>query len=524
MMDSRRLENRKRQKWLWGLLPASGVATLLMALGVSAAAMNKGCIGPPLHGTSLVFPASSPSVPVTFQGEVDLTARRVILRQNELSPSSTGTASASNFTDLGIATPAIDPKDGKNKYAITFNIPKSRWPEDDVTSFSGSQELNDGTRNLLVTVNTGLSVNNHFMVGVADQPDDGNFVNLAALPNTVRLPGDENRITFLKRKGLPTPSDAYYNKINAPVTFADWKRRFGFDPAPANEFVTYYRNENDLGFGREMHCRVITSGAFGTSQKAACYVTNYANEDQAAAGTNAIATVGMDFDVTRSDKVRFYVYKNPEGTRKNAVALDGEGEKAVPNMCLNCHGGRVGSDGLVNGAHFLPFDTTFLPTPASKGPQEAAFKSQNAIVWSVEANNAQNSAIRTLIEGWYTKTNPDGTKTVGLFDTTTPFDRLFAPSGFANNKGPYLTMVAPYCRTCHAAQDGITLESESELRGLAPRIKEVVCDKDGFRPGGTVMPHAQRTYQKFWQSGARAVIAIDLGLAHCKFQPGFPTN
>jgi hypothetical protein len=510
------------------LLPASGLCCAGILAMTAVAAQSKGCLATPLHGQSAVFRSSDAVLPLTFSGDTDKDAATVVVRIAKLVPNPGNVATAERLQNLGSATPRFDP-DGNKKFSVVLNVPRSEWPDDDVIAFTASQLFADGSGNLLPTANAGLSGNKHFFVGVADEPDSGNFPSLNALPNTVRVAGQsEISSPFLIKKRPTIPSDRYYTAIGAPRTFGEWMQRYGF-PA-ANEFVTVYRNENDLGFGREMHCRSIVSDGFGLSEEAACYVTNYANEDDAANLSKPIATVAMDYDRTPAagqDRVRFYVYKHAPGTLvrdgvlANQIALDGGGEKAVPTMCLNCHGGqvRLGPNNEAvgaSGAHFLPFDTPLLPTPSTRGPQKAAFQSQNAIVWSIEKNNdpnqGQNPAIARLIEGWYTRED----QTLGLFDTTTPFNEDWTPPGWDANPGPYLTMIAPYCRSCHIAQDPITFESEADFRALAGPIQRKVCGKEF-----PVMPHAQRTYQKFWQSGARAVIAVDLGFVSCKFRNTF---
>ncbi len=37
--------------------------------------------------------------------------------------------------------------------------------------------------------------------------------------------------------------------------------------------------------------------------------------------------------------VTYYVYA-PDGRRLNAIALDSEGPKSVPEVCYACHGGK----------------------------------------------------------------------------------------------------------------------------------------------------------------------------------------
>src|ERR1051326_8866449 len=70
----------------------------------------------------------------------------------------------------------------------------------------------------------------------------------------------------------------------------------------------------------------------------------------------------MEFHPDQTDKVQFWAYKgdNPAATAGNYFpnpALDVEGNKPMPQICMGCHQGSYGGNGtLVNGAVFLPFD------------------------------------------------------------------------------------------------------------------------------------------------------------------------
>src|SRR5204862_4439341 len=106
-----------------------------------------------------------------------------------------------------------------------------------------------------------------------------------------------------------------------------------------------YYNAGDLGFGREMHCRQSADA----NPDVACYVTNYGLPagdpvlalSQAIAHDPPVATVGMDYSAPPgggAKVVKFYVW-NAAGNLQNQAALDSEGFKSVPQICLVCHGG-----------------------------------------------------------------------------------------------------------------------------------------------------------------------------------------
>jgi hypothetical protein len=161
---------------------------------------------------------------------------------------------------------------------------------------------------------------------------------------------------------------------------------FGADPnSPTNgEVRAIYYNNADLGFGRDMHCR---SGSFLFSFFVTCYVSNYGDGthtfgsdpqtaiSNAANNTGRIATVAMEYSFCRVFcgpqpqiyRVQFFVFSNSlnndpnDGSLLPSGALDSEGQKAVPGLCLDCHGGQY--DPAVReakNANFLPFDAPAL--------------------------------------------------------------------------------------------------------------------------------------------------------------------
>ena len=61
-----------------------------------------------------------------------------------------------------------------------------------------------------------------------------------------------------------------------------------------------------------------------------------------------------------ANAVGFYVFDDQGGLRPSA-ALDGEGNKSVPRMCMACHGGTYDANThSVTGASFLPFDAFYF--------------------------------------------------------------------------------------------------------------------------------------------------------------------
>jgi len=150
--------------------------------------------------------------------------------------------------------------------------------------------------------------------------------------------------------------NAYYNKIKAPATFAQWLKKYGFplqvngppvslpsniEVGPINEprpeifnpyrqpVVVKYFNRLDLGIGRDMHCirfgKSYLLGGDKVPKGVACYVTNYGDLPEKGVVTDDLErttlasmhnlntrgdTVAMTYDPTESKdtRVQFYIY------------------------------------------------------------------------------------------------------------------------------------------------------------------------------------------------------------------------
>src|SRR5262249_674989 len=171
---------------------------------------------------------------------------------------------------------------------------------------------------------------------------------------------------------------------NPNFNLEQWKQQFGYYNATVVHAV--YGNKLDLAFGRDMNCWQPP----GTS-RVVCYVSNYGpppfvnGEDgsgfesgawgaynlpsavsDAAEGDihKSFGTVAMVYDPdglgpNHSERVGFYAFGKADDDGNSplirSVALDGEGPKTVPGMCMSCHsGGDHG--GLFHQNNFLPFD------------------------------------------------------------------------------------------------------------------------------------------------------------------------
>ncbi len=366
----------------------------------------------------------------------------------------------------------------------------------------------------------------------------------------------------------------YYETIDAPDTFQDFKQRNGFNPLQADNDVTArYFNDADLGFGREMHCREVLACDPGEAcsilppgdpicdvvVRTACYVTNYGGfgdsqlESLQKIGTfQKGETVAMeklhyepdeleDCEVSlgagppESDDVRFFVYHtafgppggDPLGSLLTEVTLDqNNGPQAIPGLCLNCHGGNGEASGLgdynVTGAKFLPFDVESFGFSASAGitqsAQEEAFRKLNAMVLDADLAGqvaGPLSPLSELIAGWY---GDEGaltpTSALAVHTQGTEFTDFVPPlwRDGDHDERLYEKVVAPNCRLCHVA----FTDTLSSFGGWLPTLST----PGSFRGYSSAlvdrvcktydMPHSRRTFENLWGSDARAVLVNEM--------------
>lgn len=284
-------------------------------------------------------------------------------------------------------------------------------------------------------------------------------------------------------------------------TFKGFKKIFGFGASPlqptSGEIVSTYYNNGDLQFGRDMHCRNDTPADINIIT-VVCYVSNYGAGGatfgaspqpaiaNAAANTGRIATVAMQYvyipglPTLPSNKypVNFYVFGGSlngdfdDGGLLTSAKLDGDtGAKAVPGLCLSCHGGSYDA---TPGAHnalssnFLPFDSpTFFYSTSNTSLEEAAQREPVRQLNSLVADLTQQRAtITQLITGWYSYCGGVGKANCYIDDANHPFfpnescvtgaDNTKscgwpATLGGINAQSFYQSVPRLRCRTCHVA-------------------------------------------------------------------------
>jgi hypothetical protein len=182
--------------------------------------------------------------------------------------------------------------------------------------------------------------------------------------------------------------------------------------------------------------------------------------------------------------VRFYVYDKNGVQVFDQVALDQEGPKPIPQMCMSCHGGSYHFDAdRVTDASFLPFELSnliFSQNPNfTAGAQEDKFRELNRLV---------------------TLTRP--------LDPTDPINELIiagasAVQGWKGHDRLYNEFVRPYCRTCHAAaRPTINWATYDQLKTNA-NLDDYLCKT-------ALMPHAQATYDRLKSARFDGFIAGEL--------------
>lgn len=287
-------------------------------------------------------------------------------------------------------------------------------------------------------------------------------------------------------------------------TFAQWKTRNGFNSGDDAHAV--YFNAGDLGFHRAMHQK-------GTGSHVAFYVSNYGNfvdAENNVFGTGAPipdATVAMEYDFNSSTGTRgiikFFLFKGPSETLETHVDLDGNGEKFIPGLCIECHGGRednyasIAPNGLQNHyaitanvdhvPAFLAFDAQSFTYSAAHDrlSQETQLRNLNQKV--LDANATQG--IRDFLNAAYGSTS--GTLLGNFIDNSVAAGWLAGNTNGVSNSFFYPSVVGPSCRTCHSSKSA-NLSLQFNIPSNFSAFP--VCGP------GKYMPNAKVTFNNFWLS------------------------
>ena len=371
-------------------------------------------------------------------------------------------------------------------------------------------------------------------------------------------------------------AQAYYDAIDptgARATLDGFKTTNGFGTTVAgvSEVNVIFRDANDLGYGRKMTVRFTNSAFAGWpgTHRVAAYVENYQvvpftgvdysslnleaaviNNSNYHVGTNAIehSIVGG------VPMTRFYTYSPGSDARLNTVNLDGRGQKAMPSVCINCHGGRA--DPLFTSRATATPTTTFPnggnvrarmqpinvdtvefwgAAPYRRVDQEEALRQINYAIFCTHTysvtvppaadnidvcrplpsnpsgGNDYRGAAAEMMKEWYAPAAS------GLSTPNTAFADNYMPAGWVGQEALYNNTVKPYCRVCHSLrgtenQNDINFNSYLKFESYADRIKEHV-----FTRGN--MPLGLLIYKNFWASSAPEQLADWLTSVNAAYNP-----
>jgi hypothetical protein len=220
------------------------------------------------------------------------------------------------------------------------------------------------------------------------------------------------------------------------------------------------------------------------------------------------------FNVTiriQRNKVRFYIYQPTKDSSGNlsadpqlarlipSAALDKEGNKSFPQMCMACHGGSYDTHHHeANFSSFLPFDVFSFLYSQKAGltlqDQEEQFRQLNVLVKNTNPNPMnQNRPIQAMVDTLYgQKAETPGTAAI----------TNALPAGWTAHPALYNEFVTHYCRTCHLAQ-GPVYDYASYDGFSHVGSGSAVC-------GTEIMPHAQVPFTVLSSARISSAAANDL--------------
>ncbi|MEO8342464.1 MAG: hypothetical protein ABI536_01490 [Gallionella sp.] len=392
---------------------------------------------------------------------------------------------------------------------------------------------------------------------------------------------------------------AYYEAIdpnNDKDTLTKWKTANGFgDLTTGTETTVVVGDVKDLGYGRRITARQNISGPLAGTiavmvenylvSPAANYTYSSLNLDAAVVQDQRwhVGTNGIEFSsaacITGSDPTtcnttkfaKFYTFDPTTGQRLLAANLDGRGDKAMPGICISCHGGR--GDPLTPAIGSLPTGKALFPwvgnsasqkrgdvqahmqpliadsfgystTPGyTRADQEAQLKTINLLVlcsypvsayatyptgFTEDVCRRQASGIEwggsaaAIIKAAY---GGDGLPSATFSDSYLPTGWQTATAGTAA-QNLYQTVVAPYCRTCHI-QRGTEYIDDLNFDNYCTQSTPGTCDSNSVNPYNAYfygyasrikahvidrgnMPLAKIVYERFWGSNDPDTLATFL--------------
>jgi mono/diheme cytochrome c family protein len=389
-------------------------------------------------------------------------------------------------------------------------------------------------------------------------------------PAVVAVAGPDSFLLYPNPQSSPaidsqTYAQAYYTAIdpnNTKDTLTKWKAANGFGMGTGSEVQAVFGDVRDLGYGRYVTARKNTDGTV------AFYVDNYLvwtaagygysrmNLDAAVArdqrwyiGTNAIeyspgpgCTTPLPNNLPECKFfAKYFTFDPTTGARLLAANLDGRGNKAIPGICISCHGGR--GDPLTPPQTFGPeigkqiFAVVGNPASGVRGDVQGKLHFFEPDTFSFSSLSGrtradQEAAIKTLNK-WVLCTYPLPTTALGVTNTNAEdacrsvakldewqggaADVIKAAYGgdglpnsiYADNYVPapwvasgqttlYENVVKPTCRMCHilrgiGQQSDIDFSTFASFQSSADRIKAHIIDRGN-------MPLTHILYARYWST------------------------
>jgi len=348
-------------------------------------------------------------------------------------------------------------------------------------------------------------------------------------------------------------AEAYYRDIdplNERDTAAKYKAKNGFDSGTGEQVDVIFGDIRDLGTGRRMTVRRNADGTI------AFFVENYAVKlaaDYAFNTANLEAAIvrdtrwlpysnGIEFSPGPNGGVpflKFYNFNGSTGERQLEVSIDGRGVKAMPGICISCHGGRgdpltpPDAQGrrhfpiIANGvsqargdvqAHFHPLEADALAWSDRPGwtraEQEAKVKKINTWVLCSYPKTAADTSPEDACRREAGPSEWQGTAAAlikaayggnGLPNPT--FKDEYVPESWqrAGQSTLYRTVIATSCRACHVMR-GVTGQSDQDFTSyekfvsFSDRIKAHIIDRGN-------MPLVRLIYDRFWGTTTASTLA-----------------
>jgi hypothetical protein len=211
--------------------------------------------------------------------------------------------------------------------------------------------------------------------------------------------------------------------------------------------------------------------------------------------------------------VKFYAY-DASGNLILNLALDREGPKFMPQMCLACHGGKYDTGThRISGASFLPFDVFNFLFP-DQGTfqfnfQQEQFRLLNQMVKATNPSpDNPNHSISYLIDVLYAGYGSH------QYAKAVPTE---VPGGWGDHPDLFQGFVRPFCRVCHTALANpiLAFDSYNDFKTMAPAVAADLCQ-------GGVMPHAQGPFDHLVTDRFPAKVAAELqalGVGCIKIKP-----